>query len=102
MKKTEDLKNSLEELKKSEEQYKTLVESAEDLIFTVDEEGNILSMNRCTANFFRDFPDDLIGKTFRDLFSEESAELRFIREYRNEIFDPFFTTREVGEGGCPM
>ena len=85
MKKTEDLKNSLEELKKSEEQYKTLVESAEDLIFTVDEEGNILSMNRCTANFFRDFPDDLIGKTFRDLFSEESAELqlRFIREVFN-------------------
>jgi PAS domain S-box-containing protein len=85
MKKTEDLKNSLEELKKSEEQYKTLVESAEDLIFTVDEEGNILSMNKCTANFFRDFPDDLIGKTFRDLFSEESAELqlRFIREVFN-------------------
>jgi len=33
MKKTDDLKNSLEELRKSEEKYKTLVESAEDLIF---------------------------------------------------------------------
>ena len=85
MKKTQDLKNSLEELKKSEEQYKTLVESAEDLIFTVDEEENILSMNRCTANFFRSCPNDLIGKTFSDLFSEESAESqwRFIREVFN-------------------
>ncbi len=82
MKKTDDLKTSLEELKKSEEQYKTLVESAEDLIFTVDEKGGFLSMNRCTANFFRGRPEDLIGKNMGDLFSGESAELQmgFVRQ----------------------
>jgi len=85
MKKTDDLKSSLEELKKSEDKYKTLVESAEDLIFTVDKKGRYLSMNRCISNFFGRQIEDLIGKTLRDFFSEESAELqvRFIRE----VFD---------------
>ncbi|MBW2646013.1 MAG: PAS domain-containing protein [Deltaproteobacteria bacterium] len=85
MEKTEDLKKSMDDLKKSEDKYKTLVESAEDLIFSVDEKGKFLSMNRCTVNFFRGRPDDLIGKTMCDLFSQKSAELQmgFIRQ----VFD---------------
>ena len=85
MKKTEDLKNSLEELKKSEEQYKILVESAEDMIFTVDEEAKFLSMNRCTSDLFGERSDNLIGKTMSDLFSPKSAQLQmgFIRQ----VFD---------------
>ena len=83
--KTVDLKNSLKELKKSEKQYKTLVESAEDLIFTVDEKGKLLSVNRCVSDFFGRRMESLIGKTLRDLFPEENAELqmRFIRK----VFD---------------
>jgi len=85
MKKTEDLENSLEELKKSEEQYKTLVESADDLIFTVDEDAKFLSMNRCAADFFGERLDNLIGKTMSDLFSSQNAQLQmgFIRQ----VFD---------------
>jgi two-component system NtrC family sensor kinase len=84
-KKTEALKKSLDKLEKSEEKYRTLVESAEDLIFTVDEKGEYLSMNRCTARFFRGNPENLIGKNVHDLFSEESAELQmgFVRQ----VFD---------------
>ena len=84
-KKTEDLKKSLDKLEKSEEKYKTLVESAEDLIFTVDEKGDYLSMNRCAARFFRGYPENLIGKNVHDLFSKESTELQmgFIRQVFN-------------------
>ncbi|MGB9714953.1 MAG: ATP-binding protein [Thermodesulfovibrionales bacterium] len=80
--KTEYLKKSLDKLEKSEEKYRTLVESAEDLIFTVDEKGNYLSMNRCAARFFGKDPNELIGKNMYDLFSVESAELQmgFIRQ----------------------
>jgi len=85
MKKTDDLKNSLEELRKSEEKYKTLVESAEDLIFTVDENGKFISINRCTASFFNERPDDLIGKNICDLFSPESAELQM--GFIGQVFD---------------
>jgi two-component system NtrC family sensor kinase len=85
MEKTEDLKKSLDKLEKSEEKYRTLVESAEDLIFTVDEKGDYLSMNRCATRFFRGYPENLIGKNVHDLFSEESAELQmgFIRQVFN-------------------
>jgi two-component system, NtrC family, sensor kinase len=76
LKKTEDLKKSLDKLEKSEEKYRTLVESAEDLIFTLNEKGEYLSMNRCAARFFGGHPEDLIGKNMYALFSEESAELQ--------------------------
>ncbi len=83
--KTEDLKKSLDKLEKSEEKYRTLVESAEDMIFTVDEKGKYLSMNRYAIRFFRQEAEDLIGKNMHDLFSEESAELQmgFVRQVFN-------------------
>ncbi|NWF51834.1 MAG: PAS domain S-box protein [Nitrospirae bacterium] len=84
-KKTEDLKKSLEKLEKSEEKYRTLVESAEDLIYTIDEKGNYLSMNRYAARFFGGNSEDLVGKNIYDFFSNESAELQmgFIRQVFN-------------------
>lgn len=84
-KKTEYLTKTLDKLEKSEEKYRTLVESAEDLIFAIDEEGKYLSMNRCASRFFRGEPEDLIGKNISDLFSKDSAELQmgFVRQVFN-------------------
>jgi len=63
-----------EDLKKSEERYRSLVESAEDFIFTVDYDGNFLSMNSFTANFFGGRQEEFIGKSFKNLFHEKIAE----------------------------
>jgi len=63
-----------EELKKSEEKYRSLVESAEDFIFTVDGEGLFLSMNSFTAIFFGGRPEDFIGKGLSSLFPERVAQ----------------------------
>jgi PAS domain S-box-containing protein len=84
-KKTEYLTKTLDKLEKSEEKYRTLVESAEDLIFATDEEGKYLSMNRCASRFFRGEPEDFIGKNMSDLFSKDSAELQmgFVRQVFN-------------------
>jgi two-component system NtrC family sensor kinase len=70
-----------EELKKSEEKYRSLVESAEDFIFTVDNDGQFQSMNSFTANFFGGHSDDFIGKHLASVFSEHTAEkqLKLIR-----------------------
>jgi len=70
-----------EELKKSEEKYRSLVESAEDFIFTVDNDGLFQSMNSFTANFFGGHPDDFVGKDLASIFPEETAEkqLKLIR-----------------------
>ena len=70
-----------EELKKSEEKYRSLVESAEDFIFTVDEEGCFQSMNSFTAIFFGGRPEDFIGKGLSSLFPDKVSEeqLKLVR-----------------------
>lgn len=66
-----------EDLKKSEEKYRSLVESAEDFIFTVDSEGVFQSMNSFTANFFGGRPEEFIGRKISALFAEEVSARQF-------------------------
>ena len=69
----DEVNRRTEELRKSEEKYRSLVESAEDFIFTVDSEGHFQSMNSFTANFFGGSPLEFIGKGLSCLFPEEVA-----------------------------
>ena len=70
------------ELKKSEQQYKSLVENAEDLIFTVDYNGNFLSINRYGAHLLNRQEEDIIGRSLSALLSWPSADvlLRMIQK----------------------
>lgn len=69
------------ELKRSEERYRSLVESAEDFIFTLDGTGAFQSMNSFTAHFFAGSPEDFIGKDLEHVFPAEiSARLYKIIE----------------------
>jgi two-component system, NtrC family, sensor kinase len=61
-------------LKRSEENYRSLVESAEDFIFTLDQNGRLLSVNSFTAAWFGNRPEELIGQGVESLFPEEVAE----------------------------
>ena len=63
-----------EELVKSEAKYRSLVENAEDFIFTVDPNGRFLSMNSFTSKFFTARTEDHIGKGLSSLFSEEMTQ----------------------------
>jgi PAS domain S-box-containing protein len=62
-----------EALAKSEEKYRSLVESAEDLIFTVDPEGRFRSLNTFTATFFGGAPESFIGRHLSSAFPEPAA-----------------------------
>ncbi|MEW6668466.1 MAG: ATP-binding protein [Thermodesulfobacteriota bacterium] len=62
-----------EDLKKSEEKYRSLVESAEDFIFTVDAGGAFQSMNSFTANFFGGRAEEFVGRKLSALFPEQVA-----------------------------
>ena len=44
---TTGLERYTKRLKRSEEKYRSLVESADDIIYTMDKYSNILSINRC-------------------------------------------------------
>lgn len=63
-----------EELKNSEERYRSLVESAEDFIFTVDGEGNFQSVNTFTATFFGGRAEEFLGKGLSSLFPDKVAQ----------------------------
>ena len=60
-------------LAKSEEKYRSLVESAEDLIFTVDRAGCFQSLNTFTATFFGGAPEAFVGRHISSAFPESNA-----------------------------
>lgn len=63
------------ELKISEQRYKSLVENAEDIIFTVDYNGNFLSINKYGAKFLNRNEEDVVGDNISELFSWPSGEV---------------------------
>jgi two-component system, NtrC family, sensor kinase len=62
------------ELKKSEQRYKSLVENAEDLIFTVDYNGNFLSINKYSAHLFNRNEGEIIGRNLSEFLSWPSSD----------------------------
>ena len=62
-----------EELKQSEGRYRSLVESAEDLIFVMDTRHRLRSMNSFTAAFFGGHAEDFLDKPVSAMFPAKSA-----------------------------
>ena len=63
------------ELKKSEQKYKSLVENAEDIIFTVDYSGKFLSINNFGAAFLSGDEENIIGHSISEFFTWPSSEI---------------------------
>lgn len=89
-----------DELKKSEDKYRSLVESAEDFIFALDPEGRFQSMNSFTANFFGGSPEEFLGKDLGSVFPAHVAQrqmklIRLVRDYGKSVRDEF--EWEMGE-----
>jgi two-component system, NtrC family, sensor kinase len=89
----EEVGRQKEQLHRSEARYQGLVENAADLIYTVDADGHILSINRFAATLFSQAttpldpevkinPQVFIGLSLSDVFTEKSAEfhLEWIRD----------------------
>jgi len=57
-----------EALRESEERYRTLAESAPDIIFLIDVEGNILYMNSAGGRLLGVEPGTLQGRNIREVF----------------------------------
>ncbi len=96
----EEVNRQKEKLQKSEARYQGLVENAADLIYTVDADGRLLSINRYAANLFamarsavkpeggaalpEGEPQDFTGRTIYDIFNQKSADfhLEWIKDVK--------------------
>lgn len=67
-------KRTIRALRESEENYRTLVESAGESIASIDENGMFLFMNTTGADRLGGKPEDYVGKTMWDLFSRAHAD----------------------------
>jgi len=76
------------EFKLSEEKYKSLVENADDVIFTINHFGRYLSMNKYGLKFFNKKHDEIIGHNVEDVIPHPFAE-----ELMTKVVD-MFTNRE--------
>jgi len=65
-----DRKLAEEELRRSEERYRVIVEAATDAVISMDEDGAILFANRATTGIFGYDPSELIGKPLTTLIPE--------------------------------
>ena len=60
-------------LRRSEEKYRMLVETAHDLIWSVDEEGVITFMNRAARRIYGREPQEMIGRPYTDFVPADEA-----------------------------
>lgn len=93
----EEVGNKTKELRKSEDRYRSLIENANDIIFTVDYDGNITSINQAGCAFFGRAKEDLVGSNIGEIcFNEDSAFIQFMAI--NEVFK----TRLNKQITCPV
>lgn len=79
--KTESIRKYADELERSEAKYRSLVESAEDLIFTIDAQGVIKTANQHMSRTFGVPSEDLDGQSLYRFLPREQAygQLKIIR-----------------------
>ncbi len=66
------------ELRKSENQYRSLIENANDIIFTLNRDGYITSINQAGCSFFKKAREEIIGSNIGEIcFNEESAFVQY-------------------------
>ncbi|MEE4363790.1 MAG: ATP-binding protein [Desulfotignum sp.] len=89
-----------QDLQRSEEKYRSVVESAEDFIFTIDQDGRFQSMNSFTASFFGGRPEDFIHRSIDQVLNKESSRkhlkmLGLVFRHQKSVRDEF--TLQAGE-----
>lgn len=77
-------KRADEELKKSEEKYRTIIESMEDGYHEVDLKGNITLFNESTRKMMGYEREDMLGMNYRQYADEENT--RKIYQVYNQVY----------------
>ena len=90
---TKNLVEIGEDLKKSEEKYRTILENIEDGYYEVDLDGNLTFFNDAACRITGYAEDDLMGMNNREYTDEENA-LRLYREY-HKVYETGIPTKRL-------
>ncbi len=97
----EELRNNYNELDKkeqklrrSEENYRSLAEASQDLIFIIDADDCVTYVNSYAASLFGKTPADIIGKTRSSLFPPETSQRQ--KESLSKVFQSGTPFRSEG------
>ncbi len=90
------MRKKTKELRKSESQYRSVVENARDIIFTLDKEDRLLSINEYGYNFFKKRPEEILGHNILELLPDECAELQM------NVIKEVFATNTSKQLTCPV
>lgn len=69
-----DEKKATQSLKESEEKYRVIAETSQDMIFMIGKDGTIEYVNNYAASLFDCKPEDLIGKKQKSIFPPETSD----------------------------
>jgi len=72
--KTKDLESYARRLRSSEERYRSLIESADDMIYTIDRNCKILSVNQYLTQITGEQAEDIVGKSIMDIIQYKLPE----------------------------
>lgn len=79
----EDLQRAVEEARRTEARYRSIVDNALDIVYTQDLKGCFTSLNRAGEELSGYRRDEVIGHHFTEILSPESAQLaREMLEYK--------------------
>jgi PAS domain S-box-containing protein/putative nucleotidyltransferase with HDIG domain len=74
LKSEREIHRVLRQLRESEHRYRSLAEAANDQIFILDRDGNVLYVNPLVSRLFHQPESEIIGKNMRELFPPAVAE----------------------------
>lgn len=78
----------------SEEKYKLLVEGSADIIFSLDENLNFLTVNRAVNVHLKYSPDSVLKMNLMDMIFESPTVTSFTKQIVREKLEQFLKTRE--------
>ncbi len=93
-KKLDDLDNANKTIKLSEEKYRFLIEGSNEIIFSLDDSFNFLTVNNAVTKHFNVRPDSLISRSFMDLIHENVEEDAVSKKLVREKLEVFLKTKK--------
>ncbi|KAB2842018.1 PAS domain S-box protein, partial [bacterium] len=100
-----ELAHAEEDLKRSAKQYRDLVETSHDLIWSVDAQGRWTFLNRqATRSIYGYEPEEMLGRPFTDFESPEQARVDMETFQKVKQGQPFFKyeTIHIRKDGRPV